>query len=205
MEAELTETSPAGSYLATTALAGSLLLSFTLVGGLVVSRSNAAFSATTEAPASSVTAGTVSLSDDDSDSAMFEVAAMVPGDVSTECIEVTYDGTIADPGPVRLYSGGYTDSDDLASYLNLTIEEGTGGSFGDCSGFSSAATIETGGTLADFGTAHTNYATGAGTWDPSSTPVSRSYRVTLELDSSVPDSQQGDSVTGLTLTWEIQS
>ena len=123
----------------------------------------------------------------------------------TDCITVTYQGTIANPSGVRVYSGGYTDSGDLDTYLNLTIEEGNGGSFGDCTGFTLENTIESGGTLSDFDTAHTNYATGAGVWDPASTPETKTYRITVELDAATPTAEQGESVTALTLTWEVQS
>ncbi|NIP96215.1 MAG: hypothetical protein GWO24_23395, partial [Akkermansiaceae bacterium] len=90
-------------------------------------------------------------------------------------------GTVADPAGVKLYSGGFTDSGTLADNLNITIEEGTGGSFGSCIGFSAENTIEPTGTLSAFDTAHTNYTNGAGVWDPSGTPESKTYRITLEL------------------------
>ena len=130
---------------------------------------------------------------------------MAPGDSVTDCIEVTYEGSIADPAAVKLYSGGYTDSGDFADYLNVTIEEGTDGEFGDGSSFNSEYTIETGGTLAAFGTAHTSYTNGAGAWDPVGTPESKTYRFAVELDATTPDEEQGESVTALAFTWEVQS
>ena len=181
----------------TTAL---LVMSLAVIGSSV-----AVFSDTTDNTANSFTAGDVDLVDDDSVSTMFTVANMEPGDSVTDCIAVTYQGSIADPSAVKLYSGGYTDSGDFDTYLNLTIEEGTGGSFGSCAGFSLDNTIETGGTLSDFDTAHTSYATGAGVWDPSSTPETTTYRITVELDAAAPDAEQGESVTALTFTWEIQN
>ncbi len=209
MTDELTSPGPAtirrrgaGTLLGVTS---SFVFSFLAVGALVFQHSSAAFTDTTDSTASALGAGTVVLSDDDSASALFNVSAMVPGQTEVECIEVTYSGTIADPAGVKLYSAGYVDSDDLASHLLLTIEEGTGGSFGDCTGFTPAYSIESGGTLADFDAAHTDYATGAGGWDPSATPVTRTYRVTFQLSPTVPDSQQGDTVTSLGLTWEVQS
>jgi predicted ribosomally synthesized peptide with SipW-like signal peptide len=183
------------------ALLGSLLL----VSVVTITGSRAAFSDTTDNSANSFTAGSVELVDDDSGSSMFSVSNMMPGDTAVECIVVTYQGSIADPPAVKLYSGGYTDSGDFGDYLNLTIEEGSGGSFGDCTGFSAENTIESGGTLADFDSTHTDYATGAGVWDPSSTPESKTYRFTFELDSSTPNAEQGESVTALTFTWEVTS
>jgi len=130
---------------------------------------------------------------------------MEPGESVTDCIVVTYQGSVPDPSTVVVYSGGYTDSGDFDAYLNLTIEEGTGGSFGDCTGFTLENSIESGGTLSDFDTTHTSYATGAGVWDPSGTPESKTYRITVELDAAAPNAEQGESVTALIFTWEVQN
>jgi hypothetical protein len=172
---------------------------------LVLSVSRAAFIGTTSNEGNSLTSGTITLTDDDSGSTMFTVSNMMPGDSEVRCIVVTYSGVDADPSAVELYSGGFTDSGDFASYLNLTVEEGTGGAFGDCSGFTAENTIESGGTLAAFDAAHTDYASGVGVWDPASTPESKTYRFTIELDAGTPDTEQGESVTALIFTWEVQS
>ena len=184
---------------------GIIAMGFLLVGVLVLTASRAAFTATTNNSANSLDAATVTLTDDDSASAMFIVSNMVPGQQEVRCILVSYTGSVADPAGVKLYSGGYADSGNFADYLNVTIEEGTGGVFGDCSSFAFEATIESGGTVSGFDAARTNYATGAGVWDPATTPESKAYRFTLELDPATPDAEQGESVTGLTFTWEIQS
>lgn len=176
-----------------------------IVSLAVITSSVAVFSDTTDNTGNSFTAGDVALVDDDAASTMFTVTNMEPGDSVTDCIVVTYQGTITNPQGVKLYSGGYTDSGDFDTYLNLTIEEGTGGSFGSCAGFTLENAIETGGTLSDFDTAHTSYATGAGVWDPASTPESKTYRITVELDAAAPNAEQGESVTALTFTWEVQN
>ncbi len=182
-----------------------VLGSLAVVSWLVVTGSAAVFTATTSSSGNSFTAGDIDLVDDDLGSALFTVADMEPGQTVVDCIQVTYQGSIPDPSGVVVYSGGYVDSGDFATYLNLTIDEGTGGSFGDCTGFTYENTIESGTTLAGFDTTHTNYATGAGVWDPASTPVSKTYRITVELDAAAPNAEQGESVTALTFTWEIQS
>ena len=181
------------------------LASMAVVSVLIITTSIAVFSDTTDTAGSSFSVGSVTLVDDDAAGSIFSVTNMTPGQTVTDCIMVTYQGTITNPSGVRVYSGGYTDSGDLDTYLNLTIEEGTGGSFGDCTGFTLENTIESGGTLSDFDTAHTNYATGAGVWDPASTPETKTYRITVELDPATPTAEQGESVTALTLTWEVQS
>ena len=178
---------------------------FATMSALVITTSQATFNDTSVNSANAFTAGDIDLVDDDLDSAIFTIVDMEPGQSEVDCIEVTYQGSIPDPSRVSLYSGGYTDSGDFATYLNLTIEEGSNASFGDCSTFVSANTIESGGTLADFGADHTNYANGAGVWDPSGTPESVAYRITVELDAATPNAEEGESVTGLTFTWEIQN
>jgi predicted ribosomally synthesized peptide with SipW-like signal peptide len=181
-----------------------VVLGILLSGAVVLTASRAAFSDTTSNSNNSFTTGTVDLIDDDSDSAAFTVTNMVPGQTVIRCILVTYQGTIVNTGPVRLYSGGFTDSGTLGSHLNLTVEEGSGGDFSTCTGFTASATIESA-TLTQFNIDHTNYTNGAGTWDPSGTPESRTYRITVQLSLSAPSVQQGQSITALIFTWETQS
>lgn len=187
------------------AVAIAALGSMIAVSAIVVTASVAAFTDTTSNAGNSFSTATIELVDDDLDAAMFSVTGLVPGQSVSDCIVVTYQGDYADPSAVRLYSGGYTDSGDLGTYLNLTVDEGTGGSFGDCTGFSLDNTIESGSTLFGFDATHTDYASGAGVWDPASTPESKTYRVTVELDAAAPDSEQGENVSAFTLTWEVQS
>ena len=194
-----------GSVPAALAWLVALPISLVVVSVLVVSSSVAAFTSSTENTGNSFTAGTVDLVDDDVAAVMFTVTNMMPGESVTDCIEVTYQGTVPNPAAVKIYSGGYTDSGDYDTYLNLTIEEGTGGVFGNCTGFTLENTIESAGTLSDFDTAHTNYGTGAGVWDPAATPESKTYRITVEFDSAAPNAEQGESVTAVTFNWEVQS
>ena len=179
------------------------LVSLLLVSLLVTRASNAAFTDSTENVGSSFSAGDIELVDDDTGSAMFTVADMAPGDpAQQECITVTYQGSIPDPDVVQLYSGGLTDGG-LAPHLDVVVEEGTGGGSASCVGFVAGSTIFTG-TLEGFDTAHTSYATGAGSWDPSGTPESRSYQVTVTLGTDTPNAAQGTDAQ-IDFTWEIQS
>jgi hypothetical protein len=130
---------------------------------------------------------------------------MKPGQTVTDCIVVTYQGSIPDPSGVKLYSGGYTDTGTFADHLNLTVEEGTGGTVDDCTGFGSEAVIVTAQPLSAFDAARFDYGSGVGVWDPNGTPQSKTYQITVELDPATPSSQQNEGVTDLTLTWEIQS
>jgi hypothetical protein len=177
-----------------------------LVASLLVMRSSdAAFTSTTANSGNSFSAGTVDLVDDDAATAIFTISNMKPSDTVQGCITVTYQGTVVDPSAVKLYSPGYTDSGTFADYLNVTVEEGSGGSFASCAGFVSDLTIVDAMTLSTFASTYTDYTNGAGVWDPSGTPESKTYRFTVALDGATPNAQQGASVTGLTFTWEVQS
>lgn len=100
---------------------------------------------------------------------------------------------------------GVSGGSGLDAYLDLVVEEGTavsGGIFDNCTGFISGATIYTGGTLADFAVAHTNFGNGAGTWVPSANPESRVYRFTVTLQDNNAAQTLGATAT---FTWEAQN
>jgi hypothetical protein len=182
-----------------------MVLGVLLSGVMVLTTSRAAFSAQTQNTGNSISVGDVALTDDDNGSAMFSVTNMAPGDTAQACIEVTYEGTIADPSAVKLYSGGFTDSDALADELDITVEVGTGGSFAGCTGFAASSTIFATNTLTNFDATHSNYTNGVVGWDPATTPESRTFRFTIALPSDAANTVQGHSVTALIFTWEVQS
>ena len=169
-----------------------------LVGVLVVTASSAAFSDTTDNSGNTWSAGTVILTDDDLGSAMFAVSDMAPLASVTECIVVTYSGTLL-PSDVNLY--GVSAGTGLDAYLDVTIEEGSGGVFGNCTGFIASSTIYTG-TLANFSATHTNFTNGAGAWNPAANPESKTYRFTVSLQDN--NLAQGLNATA-TFTWEAQA
>lgn len=80
----------------------------------------AAFSATADNPTSNWNTGTVVLTDDDSNTAMFSATGLKPGSTAAKCIEVTYSGSVATA--VRLYATGSTATEDLGSYVDLVVE-----------------------------------------------------------------------------------
>ena len=61
-----------------------------------------AFSSQTDNPGSVVTAGSVTLSDNDAGSALYALTAAKPGDSQTSCINVTYTGTLN--STVKIYT-----------------------------------------------------------------------------------------------------
>lgn len=176
-------------------------------GALVLQGSSAAFSATTSNPANSWASGAVGLTDDDggtsptTGTAMFSVTRLKPGSTGSKCIVVTSQGTVS--STLKLYSTAVTTTNALSTYLNLTVEEGTGGSFGACTGFTAAATTFTG-TLSGFA-AKADYATAVGGFALAGTPPeTRSYRITYTLDAAAPNSVQGGTA-GANFVWEAQS
>lgn len=177
------------------------------VSAVVLRTSSAAFNHTTNNPNSSLAGGDLVLADDDTGSALFTVTDLVPGDSVVQCIQVTYTGSVtaSTPGAVKIYSAGYTDSGTFGDWLDLTIEEGTGGSYGSCAGFTSSSTLVNATALSTFDTNNTNYGNGVTAWTPNGSPQSRTYRVTFTLNASTPTAQEGETVTGLGFTWEIQS
>lgn len=177
-----------------------------VASGVVVSTASyAAFSSTTVNPTNNWTAGSVALSDDDNNTALFTANNLKPGSTGANCITVTSTGSL--PSAVKLYGTNVSTTKDLAANVNLTVEQGTGGGFGSCSGFTPAATGGTlySGTVAGFGAGSTNYATGVGTWAPTGTASeSRVYRVTYTVSSTAPNTVQGGTAA-LGFTWEAQN
>src|SRR5690606_15703389 len=149
-----------------------------LVVFLVLSASRAAFTATTENAGNSVATGTITLSDDDAGSAMFDaVSDLGPLESVARCIQGEFAGSL-DADAIALYATG-APTGTLAPYLDLSIEIGDDNSdaFPTCGSFVASSTLFTG-TLASFASTHADYASGLATWDPSG-PSSRTFRVTV--------------------------
>ena len=91
---------------------------------LVPAAGGVTFAAYTAAGANggnSVQAGSVKLSDNGDGSSLLSLAAALPGDTTSACIKVTYDGSI--PSTVRLH--GTTTGTGLDAYLDLKVTRGT--------------------------------------------------------------------------------
>jgi hypothetical protein len=168
-----------------------------------------AFSATTSNAGNTITAGTVSIADNDAGAAMYSLAAAKPGDSVSKCIKVTYTGSI--DADVRIYTTSTIGS--LGQYVDLTITPGTQttSTFPSCTGFTadSGGAIYTG-TLQNFGSAKNSYANGvvdnpgttATKWVANDSVV---YQVTATLQSSAPDAAQGLTTGSHTFTWEARN
>ena len=113
------------------------LLSLLLVGviGTVAGVGTySAFSATTVNPGNTFAAGTVVISDNDANAAMYSIANATPTVAVTRCIRVTYTGTL--PSTVKLYTA--TAIGAIGPFVDLVIDKGTmpvGTAFPNCTGF----------------------------------------------------------------------
>ena len=177
----------------------------TVAGGVAVSSgvmwqaSSAAFTAQTGNSANGWNAGTVALSDDDSGTAMFTATNLRPGSIGEKCITVTYSGSLS--ATVKMYSSAVSGA--LAPYVDLVIEEGSGGGSGSCTGFAASGTAFTG-TLAAFGSTRTGFASGAGSFAPSGPAQAETYHISYTVNATTPDSAQG-AAAAATFTWEAAS
>jgi len=161
------------------------LLALGVLGGLSGAASLSAFRSDSDNVGQTFAAGTVHISDDDVNVAMFNLAGQKPGATSERCIRVTYAGSLG--AEVRLHTDSAIGA--LGPYLNLTITPGSQSSsaFPSCTGFSPGAEGALfDGTLAGFGGAYSNWATGlvdqgpgaASTWAEGDSVV---YRFTVSV------------------------
>lgn len=176
---------------------------------VVAQSSYAAFSADTANPTNNWSAGTVALTDDDSNTAMFTATNLKPGSTGQKCIVVTSSGTL--PSQVKLFGTNPATTSNLAGSINLAVVQGAGGSFGGgCSGFTPLATGSSvfSGSLASFGASATNFATGVpgtGAWAPTGASAeSRTYQFTYTVDPNATNAIQGGTAS-IGFTWEAQN
>jgi hypothetical protein len=194
-----------------TARTARLVGAFSAVAGVAASAaviwqaSYSAFSATTANPTNNWAAGNIALSDDDTNTAMFNASNLKPTSTGTKCIAVTSTGSLA--STVKLYGTTYSTTNALASSLNLTVTQGTGGGFGSCTGFTPLGTGSSvySGTLSAFAAAETNFGNGLGTWAPTGIgSETRVFQFTYTLDPNTPNTaQSGTAAIGF--TWEAQN
>jgi hypothetical protein len=175
---------------------GGLFTSLTLVWGA----SGATFTSSTSSSGNSWSAGTVTIGDDDTGTAMFALTNLIPGSTGSRCIVVSYSGSVA--ADIKLYTTAASSTGTLGSYLDVTVEQGTGGSFaGGCGAFVSASTIFTG-TLTVFAATVTNFSTGIGTFTPAGSGQTSVYKVTYTLQDN--NAAQGLS-GGIGFSWEARN
>ncbi|MBC7631760.1 hypothetical protein [Aeromicrobium sp.] len=174
---------------------------------LVWQSSYAAFSGTTRNSGNSWSTGSVALTDDDSGSARFQAAEMVPGATETKCIAVTANATV--PGVVKGYAvNPVVSAAKLADYVKVSVRYGTGGGFGSCTNFVSAGVSIPETSLTTLALSK-DYATGAGAWSVIAGTQTRTYEITWKFDTTGLTQSQLDALqgaqTGIDFQWELQS
>ncbi len=175
-----------------------------------------AFSAETTNEGNEFSAGTVAISDNDAGGFLYQVTDATPGQsnpANEACIRVEYTGTSS--SGVHLFTPTSTlATADLSPYVNLEVTKGTQAtpSFKTCTGFTpdSSAGDVFNGTLASFGTDHTDYATGVALSNPSGAAAWSNgdavvYRFRATLSASAPNTAQGDTTGAHVFTWGAES
>jgi predicted ribosomally synthesized peptide with SipW-like signal peptide len=159
-----------------------------------------AFSDTTDNTGNTFAAGTIDITDDDGGTAMFTLSGMLPGQTATRCINVSNVGT----SPfANVALSGAVGGTGLATSLTVVVDRGTGATGGaafSCTGFTLVTANIVTGALSAFPTsaAPVNDATG---WTPGAV---KSYRFTVTLPSTAPQTAQGQNAT-LAVTWTASS
>lgn len=172
-----------------------------IAGSLVAFGVFSAFSATTSNPGNSFAAGSVSISDNDGGTAVYNVSNKKPGDFAERCIKVTYTGTLGNS--IKLYRSAFSGGSGLDSYIDLAITKGTGDA-ADCSDFAGSTSAYSG-TLSALGSsfaggvALTN-ASGQASWSQNDAVT---YRVRGTLQDN--NAAQGLATGTHSLVFESQS
>lgn len=185
-------------------------LAIVLAGVMVWQGSTAAFTADTRNAGNSWSAGQVTLTDDDQGRAGFTVENLVPGDGGEQCIVVTSGSTV--PGEVRAYVENLSESSGLAEHIELQVLRGTGGSFGDCTGFVEDPDQDflAAQPLSTLATVNGDYASGGAAWTVAGDPPEQTtYKGVWSFDTSGMTQQEIDALQGtsvsIDLVWELQT
>ncbi|MCM3661191.1 CalY family protein [Georgenia satyanarayanai] len=178
-------------------------LGFVISAVLVWQASYAAFTDTTENAGNSWTAGSVTITDDDQDAALFTAADLVPGSTGSQEITVTYEGTLdaavkvygADFAVLAPTGGGQSleqvsaTGNTLADNIVITIE----GNEGDELGAGPTGTLYTG-TLAGFASTHGEANTPMRYDVAGDSNMKGTFRFTYRVKDDAPPSVQGQQV-----------
>jgi hypothetical protein len=167
-----------------------------VVVGALLTLSAWALAATRPGPGPAANAaGNTALADDDADAALFQLTNLTPGQTQSRCIAVSNDGPV--PDGIRLI--GSAGGSGLSDYLHLTVDAGSGGSFGDCTNFTGAPVFD--GSLGDFVRGHHDYDTGLVAGAPTQGGTT-TYRLQVALDDT-PAAQGGTATASF--AWEART
>lgn len=174
---------------------------------MVWQSSYSAFSGTTRNSGNNWSTGSVALTDDDAGAARFQATNLVPGATETKCITVTSNASV--PGIVKAYAvNPVTSAAKLEDHIKVSVDYGSGGGFGSCTGFTKVGNSIPEMNLSTLA-AYNNYGNGAGSWTVAAGTSSRTYQVTWTFDATGLTQAQLDglqgSQTGIDFQWELQS
>lgn len=185
-------------------------LTVVLASLMIWQGSQAAFTATTRNSGNAWSTGSVTLTDDDAGKAAFTAENLVPGATGQKCIVVTSASTVR--GTVKAYVQNLaTSPQKLEDRIVLKVEQGTGGSFNNCAGFTPDPVDFPASSLSTLAATNNNYATSVLPWATAGTPgEKKSYRGTWTFDTSgLTTQQQIDALQGartsIDIVWELQS
>jgi hypothetical protein len=179
------------------------LLTLGVTASLATLATFSAFTATTANAGNSIDSGTVALSDNDADVAMYNIRDAKPGDSEASCITVTYTGSLA--STVKLYMDTPVTNGNL---YNLQIERGSGATgYDDCTNFDPNLNLYNG-SLGDFAATYTDFANGLDASDSQwAQNDSFDYRFTITQndDPRVNGHVEVTSSGSHDFTWEAQN
>lgn len=174
---------------------------------MVYQASYAAFSGQTRNSGNDWSTGSVNLTDDDNGSARFQVTNMLPGQTDNKCIKVTANASVA--STVKGYAVNPVPSTTgLENRIKVTIDDGAGGSFANCTDFQPQNVLVPDYTLAQLAQAN-NWESGVGGWTVPAGTSAKTYRITWRFDTAGMTQAQVDALqnsrTGIDIQWEMQS
>lgn len=188
-----------------------ILLSLTIVGIVGAVAGTGAFSAfskTTQNDNNTITAGNVTITDNDANAAAYSLPTAKPGDTASRCIIVTFSGNLA--SSVKLYRSAFSGSTGLESNVDLAVTKGTG-SASNCSDFTPAASgsaVFASAALSTFsatswsnGISLTN-AAGSSTWNNGDAVT---YKIQATLQAATPSTSQSLTTGTHSFVWEAQN
>lgn len=175
-----------------------------VTGALAAFGTFSAFSDTKSNNGNSFSTGTVTLTENASNAAMFNaVTGAAPGATPVDrCIKVSYTGTLA--ATVKLYTNDTTGGN-LAPYTDVTITPGTYNgaepAFPSCTNFQASGVPIFTGTLENFRTTKNSQTNGVtGVAAPNVV-----YKFSYSVSNSAPDTVQGGTTGSHSYTWEARN
>jgi hypothetical protein len=160
-----------------------------------------AFSSTTSNSGNDFAAGSVTIGDNDSDAAAYDVTNAEPGAYEERCIKVTYAGSLT--STVTLYRSAFTGGSGLDDFVDVAVTKGTGDQ-ANCSDFSGSTSVYSG----ELDAFPASYGSGLSLTNGSGNAAwSQNDAVTYRVRATLQDDNGAQGLTAGThsLTWEARN